>query len=137
MPQVIELDEGSVAELEGLRDDLAAVGLNLEAFGAGSVLVREIPAALINADLKAVLAAVVDDASEMKQVKTVSERINHMLATVACHYSVRAGRAMRLEEMNGLLREMERTPNAGQCNHGRPTFIALEMKDIERLFGRS
>ena len=137
VPQVIELDEGSVATLDSLREELAQGGLHLEAFGPGAILLREIPAALAKADLKALLASVVDDANEMKQVKTVAERVNHMLATMACHYSVRAGRTMRVDEMNALLREMERTPNAGQCNHGRPTFIALEMKDIERLFGRA
>ena len=137
VPQVIELDESSVATLDSLREELAQAGLHLEAFGPGAILLREVPAALAKANLKALLAAVVDDASEMKQVKTVGERVNHMLATMACHYSVRAGRTMRVEEMNALLREMERTPNAGQCNHGRPTFIALEMKDIERLFGRA
>ncbi len=137
VPQVIELDEGSVATLDSLREELAQGGLHLEAFGPSAILLREIPAVLVKADLKALLAAMVDDANEMKQVKTVAERVNHMLATMACHYSVRAGRTMRVDEMNALLREMERTPNAGQCNHGRPTFIALEMKDIERLFGRA
>jgi DNA mismatch repair protein MutL len=137
LPQVIDLDEGSVAVLASLAGELAASGLQLEPFGQGAVILREVPVALLKADLKALLLGVVDDAHEMKQIQTVGDRVNHVLATMACHYSVRAGRAMRLDEMNALLREMERTPNAGQCNHGRPTFIALEMKDIERLFGRS
>ena len=137
VPQVVDLDPASIATLESLKEELAETGLKLESFGNGSVIVREVPAALSQANMPAVLRAVVDDANEMKQMTTVAERINHMLATMACHYSVRAGRPMRLEEMNALLREMERTPNAGQCNHGRPTFIALEMKDIERLFGRT
>ncbi len=137
VPQVIDLDEGAVATLESLKDELAAAALHVEAFGPGSVLLREVPASLSKANFKALLTAVVDDAAEMKEVKSVAERTNHMLATMACHYSVRAGRPLRIEEMNALLREMEITPNAGQCNHGRPTFIALEMKDIERLFGRA
>ena len=137
VPQVIDLDAASIAILESLRDELAASGLKLESFGNGSILVREVPAALSQASLPALLRAVVDDANDLRQMTTVAERADHVLATLACHYSVRAGRPMRLEEMNALLREMEITPNAGQCNHGRPTFIALDMKDIERLFGRT
>src|SRR5262249_41279250 len=109
----------------------------LECFGDNAVLVREVPAALSQANIAALLKAVADDALEHDQSEGIQARINHMLATMACHYSVRAGRKLRVDEMNALLREMERTPNAGQCNHGRPTFIALEMKDIERLFGRA
>lgn len=137
VPQVVDMDPSSIATLGSLKDELGETGLKLEGFGNGSVIIREVPAALMKANMPVLLRAVVDDASELKEVATVAERINHMLATMACHYSVRAGRTMRIEEMNALLREMERTPNAGQCNHGRPTFIALEMKDIERLFGRS
>jgi len=137
VPQVVDMDPSSIATLESLKDELSEAGLKHESFGNGSVIIREVPAALMKANMPALLRAVVDDASELKEVATVAERINHMLATMACHYSVRAGRPMRIEEMNALLREMERTPNAGQCNHGRPTFIALEMKDIERLFGRT
>ncbi|MDE2384397.1 MAG: DNA mismatch repair endonuclease MutL [Alphaproteobacteria bacterium] len=137
VPQVVDLDPASVATLDSLSADLAAAGLKAEAFGPGAMLVREVPAALAKANMPALLQAIVDDAADMKQANTVAERINHMLATMACHYSVRAGRPLRIDEMNALLREMEITPNAGQCNHGRPTFIALEMKDIERLFGRT
>jgi DNA mismatch repair protein MutL len=137
VPQVVELDQASVAVIESLSGELAEAGLKVESFGETSIIVREVPAALAKANIANLLKAVVDDASELKQATTVQERINHMLATLACHYSVRAGRSLRLDEMNALLREMEVTPNSGQCNHGRPTFIALEMKDIERLFGRS
>ena len=137
VPQVIELDASSAAIVESLADELALAGLKVESFGHTSIIVREVPASLSNANITQLLKAVVDDASDLRNISTVQDRMNHILATMACHYSVRAGRTLRLDEMNALLREMEITPNSGQCNHGRPTFIALEMKDIERLFGRS
>ena len=137
VPQVVEMDAVSVAAAISLQDELAELGLKLEPFGETALLVREVPAALSKANISTLVKAIADDASEQGQSQSVQERINHILATMACHYSVRAGRSLRLEDMNALLREMERTPNAGQCNHGRPTFIALVMKDIERLFGRT
>ncbi len=137
VPQVLELDAASVSVIESLIDDLSKTGLKVEGFGQTSIIVREVPVALLKANIETLLKAVVDDANDLKQATTVQDRVNHMLATLACHYSVRAGRTLRVDEMNALLREMEVTPNSGQCNHGRPTFIALEMKDIERLFGRS
>ncbi len=137
VPQVVEIDAASLARLLALEEDLAALGLKFESFGENSVLLREVPAALASANIPALLAGLVDAAVEEGVPSALPERLNHLLATMACHWSVRAGRNLRLDEMNALLREMERTPNAGQCNHGRPTFIALEMKDIERLFGRS
>ena len=137
MPQVVDLDGGAISQLLTLEQDLMALGLTLESFGDNAVLVREIPAALAKADIAAVLRALVDAAIEEGVPSSLPERLNALLATMACHWSVRAGRALRVDEMNALLREMEQTPNAGQCNHGRPTYIALEMKDIERLFGRA
>ena len=137
VPQVVELDAVSQAALIGLQGELEELGLKLEAFGETSVVVREVPAALTKANISTLVKAIADDAFEQGQSHSIQTRINHLLATLACHYSVRSGRSLRVDEMNALLREMERTPNAGQCNHGRPTFIALEMKDIERLFGRT
>ncbi|HEY4995025.1 MAG TPA: DNA mismatch repair protein MutL, partial [Aestuariivirga sp.] len=137
VPQVIELDAGAVAQLLSMEQDLASLGLTLEGFGDTSVILREVPAALAKADMRRLLNALVDAQAEEGTSSALPERSNHLLATMACHWSVRAGRSLRIDEMNALLREMERTPNAGQCNHGRPTFIALDMKDIERLFGRS
>jgi DNA mismatch repair protein MutL len=134
---VIELDAGAVAQLLSMEQELASLGLTLEGFGETAVILREVPAALAKADMRRLLNALVDAQTEEGASSALPERSNYLLATMACHWSVRAGRSLRLDEMNALLREMERTPNAGQCNHGRPTFIALEMKDIERLFGRS
>ncbi len=135
VPQVIDFDPASVAAIEAAQEMLKETGLAVEAFGASAVIVREIPAALARADISEVLQAVVEDALDSAQ--PVAQKINHLLATMACHHSVRSGRQLRHEEMNALLRQMEQTPNAGECNHGRPTFIKLSLADIERLFGRT
>ncbi len=136
VPQVVELDPGTVASIAAVEDVLAHAGLKTESFGEGAVLVREVPAALSSGNIAAILKDLADDVKELDSFTTIEERINHVLGTMACHYSVRAGRVLRGEEMNALLREMEVTPNSGQCNHGRPTFIELKLGDIERLFGR-
>ena len=137
VPQVVDLDSGAVATIASVESLLAKAGLVTETFGESAILVREVPAALSNANIVAILSDLSDDVREFENISTVDERINHILATMACHHSVRAGRVLRVEEMNALLREMEVTPNSGQCNHGRPTFIELKLADIERLFGRS
>jgi DNA mismatch repair protein MutL len=136
VPQVVDLDGITLSNLLSVADVLAQAGLAVESFGQGAVLVREVPAALGNGNMPALLRDIADDAAELENISTVEARLNHVLATFACHHSVRAGRVLRVEEMNALLREMEITPNAGQCNHGRPTFIELKLADIERLFGR-
>ena len=136
VPQVIDVDGATFAAVLSVQEMLAGAGLVVDGFGDTSLVVREIPAALSNADLPSLLRAVADEVSDLGTLQSVTEKINHMLATFACHHSVRSGRVLQVEEMNALLRQMEVTPNAGQCNHGRPTFIELKLGDIERLFGR-
>ncbi len=137
VPEVVDLDPVGVERLAGAAELMAQSGLALEAFGDGAVIVREVPAALAGGDIAGLIRDLAGELAELDQADAVEERINHVLATIACHHSVRSGRRLRPEEMNALLREMERTPNSGQCNHGRPTFIELKLSDIERLFGRS
>ncbi len=137
VPEVIDLDPATHAAVLGIADLMAHGGLVVEGFGDQAVIVREVPAALSGGNIPALLRDIADDAGEMEKITTLDEKLNHVLATFACHHSVRSGRTLRAEEMNALLREMEVTPNAGQCNHGRPTFIELKLADIERLFGRS
>jgi DNA mismatch repair protein MutL len=108
----------------------------LEPFGPGAVLVRETPAVLGDPDPAALVRDVADDLAEHGSAQCLRERLDHVVATMACHGSVRAGRRLSAAEMNALLREMERTPRAGQCNHGRPTYVELKLGDIEKLFGR-
>jgi DNA mismatch repair protein MutL len=136
VPQVIDFDGATLSNILSVADVLAKAGLVVEGFGEGAALVREVPAAIGNGNMPALLRDIADDAAELENIATLDARLNHVLATFACHHSVRSGRVLRIEEMNALLREMEVTPNAGQCNHGRPTFIELKLADIERLFGR-
>jgi DNA mismatch repair protein MutL len=125
-----------VERLAGAAELLAGSGLAVEPFGESAVIVREVPAAIADGDIKGLVRELADDLAETGAGTTLDERANHVLATIACHHSVRAGRSLRPEEMNALLRDMERTPNSEQCNHGRPTFIALKLADLEKLFGR-
>ncbi len=136
VPQVVELDPADVERLSGAQEMLAASGLVVEAFGEGAVLLREIPSVLAGADMAGIIRDIADELSALSDTTAIDERINHVLATMACHNSVRSGRKLKPDEMNALLREMEVTPNSGQCNHGRPTFVELQLADIERLFGR-
>lgn len=136
VPEVVDLDPVDVERLAAASQLLASGGLVLEPFGDGAVIIREVPSAIGKADIPGIVRDVADELSELGVSTSLDERLNHVLATIACHNSVRSGRKLRPEEMNALLREMEATPNAGQCNHGRPTFIELKLSDIEKLFGR-
>jgi len=136
IPEVVELEESEAARLVARAEELAALGLVLESFGPGAVLVRETPALLGELDTKALIRDIADELAETESIASLKERLDHVSATLACHGSVRAGRRLNVEEMNALLREMESTPHSGQCNHGRPTYVALKLADIERLFGR-
>jgi DNA mismatch repair protein MutL len=136
IPAVVELDEARVNALAPSLDELAALGLSLESFGPGAVLVRETPALLGEVDCKRLVEDIADLLAEDGDARGLSRRLDHVLATCACHHSVRSGRRLSAPEMNALLREMEATPGAGQCNHGRPTYIELKLADIEKLFGR-
>ena len=136
VPEVVDLDPSMVERLSGAASVLAESGLVVEAFGDGAVIVREVPAAIADGDIAGIIRDISDELATFDASTAVETRINHVLATMACHHSVRAGRKLRPEEMNALLREMEATPNSGQCNHGRPTFVELKLSDLERLFGR-
>lgn len=136
LPEVIELDEPSCDRLEEAIPTLAQHGLALERFGATAMLARSVPAALGKGDVQALVRDVADDLAANGDALLLGERLDLVLATMACHGSVRAGRALNVAEMNALLREMEVTPRSGQCNHGRPTWVKLAHGDIEKLFGR-
>ncbi|HLV06792.1 MAG TPA: DNA mismatch repair endonuclease MutL [Croceibacterium sp.] len=136
IPAVVELDEVACDRLEEQAGAFTRLGLVIERFGPGAMLVRALPGALAKADPEALLRDLADDLALHGESLLLGERIEHVLATMACHGSVRAGRTLSVAEMNALLREMERTPRSGQCNHGRPTWIKLSMADVEKLFGR-
>ena len=136
IPEIVDMPEEDVNRLVERANELAELGLVVEGFGPGAVAIREIPALLGRTDTAALLHDIADDLAEWDQATRLKEKLDAIAATMACHGSVRAGRRLRVEEMDALLREMEATPNSGQCNHGRPTFVELKLSDIERLFGR-
>jgi DNA mismatch repair protein MutL len=136
IPEIVELDEAAVERLLTRADELLSYGLAIEPFGPGAVAVRETPALLGALDAKALVCDLAEHMEEWEGTLPLDRRLMHVAATMACHGSVRAGRRLRPEEMNALLRDMEDTPNSGQCNHGRPTYVELKLSDIERLFGR-
>ena len=136
IPEVVELDEPACDRLEEHAEGFAGYGLVIERFGPGAMLVRAMPAALKGGDPERLLTDLADDIAKHGEGLLLGEKIEHVLATMACHGSVRAGRTLSVAEMNALLREMERTPRSGQCNHGRPTWVKLSMGDVEKLFGR-
>jgi DNA mismatch repair protein MutL len=136
IPEVVELDAEAAERLSGAAADLERLGLVVEAFGQSAVIVREVPALLGQGNLQGLMRDLADELAEGEGSLVVSERLDHVLSTMACHGSVRAGRRLNATEMNALLRDMEETPFSGQCNHGRPTYVELKLSDIEKLFQR-
>jgi DNA mismatch repair protein MutL len=136
IPEVVDLDAEEAAALAEAAPEIAKLGLVLESFGPGAVLVRELPALLGDTDVKGLVRDLAREALSEGVGSLLKERLEAVCSTMACHGSVRAGRRLAPEEMNALLRAMEATPRSGQCNHGRPTYVELKLADIERLFGR-
>lgn len=136
IPEIVEMDPADAQRLAEAAPQLEQLGLALESFGPGAVAIREVPAAIGGGDVAGLVRDIADHIAEWGGPLALTRAADHVLATFACHHSVRAGRRMKPEEMNALLREMEATPGSGQCNHGRPTYVELKLADIERLFGR-
>ncbi|MAI15623.1 MAG: DNA mismatch repair endonuclease MutL [Rhodospirillaceae bacterium] len=136
IPEVVDLEHVKIQKLLELKNDFARLGLILEKFGEGAILVREIPSILGDINVKNLIIDIVDELEEFGSSTVLEDKLGHICGTIACHSSVRSGRTLRVEEMNALLREMEATPHSGQCNHGRPTYVELKLSDIEKLFGR-
>ncbi|TYL88059.1 DNA mismatch repair endonuclease MutL [Bradyrhizobium rifense] len=136
IPEIVEMDEATVERLLERSEELGSFGLAIESFGPGAVAVREMPSLLGKTNAGGLLRDLSEHMAEWDEALPLERRLMHVAATMACHGSVRAGRRLRPEEMNALLREMEETPNSGQCNHGRPTYVELKLADVEKLFGR-
>jgi DNA mismatch repair protein MutL len=136
IPEIVELDEADVERLVARAEELTRFGLVLDAFGPGAVALRETPSLLGEIDGGGLIRDLAEHMSEWDETLPLERRLMQVASSMACHGSVRAGRRLKPEEMNALLREMEGTPNSGQCNHGRPTYVELKLTDIERLFGR-
>ena len=138
VPEIVELAADEAALLLDQAAVLSRLGLTIEGFGGTAIAVRETPALLGEVDAPALMADILDALRDGGAAEGVLEaRLHAILSRIACHGSIRSGRAMRPEEMNALLREMERAPFSGQCNHGRPTVVELTLADVERLFGRA
>ena len=127
IPEIVELDEADVERVVARADELARYGLAIEPFGPGAVAVRETPSLLGEIDAQALVRNLAEHMAEWDEALPLERRLMHVAATMACYGSVRAGRRLKPEEMNALLREMEATPNSGQCNHGRPTYVELKL----------
>lgn len=136
LPEVINMQEHHCEAVLDAADMLGKMGLTVENFGVGAVVVRDVPAMLGNPNVVQLVQDIAEELIELGDSTSLEDRINHVLATVSCHGSVRAGRVLNGDEMNALLREMEVTPRSGQCNHGRPTWVSLSLTEIETLFGR-
>ena len=136
LPAVVDLPSAQAACLLAAAPHLARLGLELEAFGPGAVLVRALPAALGTADPQSLVRDVADELAESGESGALDQRLDAVVARMACHGSIRAGRRLTMAEMDALLRRMEATPRAATCSHGRPTFLRLSRAEIERLFGR-
>jgi DNA mismatch repair protein MutL len=137
IPEIVELSQSDASRLLEAADDLARFGLHIEAFGGGAIAVRETPAILGEINAEALIRDVLDELTDQDDSMALQARVEAILSRVACHGSIRSGRRMQVAEMNELLRQMEATPHSGQCNHGRPTYVELQLSDIERLFGRT
>ena len=136
IPEIVELSQPDAERILSIAPQLEALGLVVEAFGGSAVAVREVPALIRKLDATALIRDILDDLTDQGASDRLQARVDAVLSSMACHGSVRSGRRMSAEEMNALLREIERTPRSGQCNHGRPTWIELKLSDIENLFGR-
>ena len=136
LPEVVDLGEAGAARIDAAAGHLAEMGLVVEPFGNGAVVVREVPALLGDCDVQGLVRDLADDLAEWGEALALKDRLGNICATMACHGSVRSGRRLSIAEMNALLRQMEATPLSGQCNHGRPTHVSLRLSDVEKLFGR-
>ena len=136
IPAIVDLPEEDVDRIVERAAELEPLGLVVERFGPGAVAVREAPSMLGAIDPGPLVRDLAEEIAEWERTASLRDRLDRVASTMACHGSVRAGRRLKPEEMDALLREMEATPNASECNHGRPTYIELKLADIERLFGR-
>ena len=136
IPEIIEMGEYDVDLIVNSQDELARFGLEVEGFGPTAVAVRGTPALMGKMSAKTLILDLIEDLKEFKGVESLTSKLEYILATMACHGSIRAGRKMTVEDMNALLRQMEQVPNSAQCNHGRPTYVKISMADIEKLFDR-
>ena len=136
MPEVLEI-EGNIELFLDNKEKIQKLGIIFEEYGENTLLVRELPGILGKINIKELFDDIYMQLEKFDEVNLNNNQIETLFSSIACHNSIRAGRKLNIEEMNNLLRLMEKTPNSGQCNHGRPTFVELNIKDMEKLFGRN
>ena len=136
IPEVVEMDGAAVERLLQRKDELDEMGLAIDGFGPGAIVVQELPALFGQGNVQQLVRDLADDIVTFGQTVSLKDKLEDICSTMACHGSVRSGRRLNAAEMNALLRQMEATPHSGQCNHGRPTYVELKLSDIEKLFGR-
>ena len=136
IPEIVDLSASEKENILSQAENLAQMGLVVEEFGQQAVIVREIPALISGADIRRLVMDLAAEIAEWGGEFSLTDKLHHICATIACHGSVRAGRRLNIDEMNRLLRDMEKTEHSGQCNHGRPTYVELKLSDIEKLFAR-
>ncbi len=136
MPEVLEI-EGDIRLFINNKEKIQKLGIIFEEYGENALLVRELPGILGKIKIKELFDDLYTQLEKFDEVNLNNYQIEKLFSSIACHNSIRAGRKLNIEEMNNLLRLMEQTPNSGQCNHGRPTFVELNIKDMEKLFGRN
>jgi DNA mismatch repair protein MutL len=137
IPEIVEIkNQAGMEMIENYKDKLTEMGFDIEVILGSTVIVKEVPAILSDMNIKEMVIDLADRLVEIEDTLPIEDKINEILATISCYGSIRAGREMKLEEMNELLRQMEKTPYSGQCNHGRPTYIEMKLSDIEKLFER-
>ncbi|MGN6670100.1 MAG: hypothetical protein ACTHJ4_00995 [Candidatus Nucleicultricaceae bacterium] len=136
IPEILELSVEKVSQLLEHQANFEQFGFIIESFGGAALIVREVPAQLTEINIKEFIYDTLDELDTHGEIISLKERLERLLATLACHGSIRAGKKLSLPEMDALLRQMESTPHSGQCNHGRPTYLELSKADIEKLFER-
>ncbi|MEM9421323.1 MAG: DNA mismatch repair endonuclease MutL [Pseudomonadota bacterium] len=136
IPEVVDLPQEEAEVLSQRAQEFEALGLSLEGFGEGAILVRAVPTLFGQGDVKGLIKDLAADLLTLDEGLALKEKLGDICGNIACRGSVRSGRRLNADEMNALLRQMEATPHSGQCNHGRPTYVELKLHDIEKLFGR-
>lgn len=135
--EILKIDSHSMEIINIYKEQIESLGISFDIFGSDALLIKAIPSIVKNSNPKNLILDIISDFKELQSPENFNKKINNIISTIACHSSIRSGRIMNSHEMNDLLRIMEKTPNYAQCSHGRPTYISISLKDIEKMFSRN